>query len=192
MAKCRPGSTPQRGLDARSVGRPGAGRSRKKALEALIAFFIAVVAYISIRFEPKMALAAFLAMLHDLLVTVGIYSLFGFQVTPDTVDRDPHDPRLLALRHRRRLRPDPRQHEALRSVGDMTYSAMVNLSMNQTLARSINTSMVAILPVLAVLLVGADLLGRDHAAELRRGAHRRTDLAVRTRRSSSPRRCSRS
>ena len=52
---------------------------------------------------------------------------------------------------------------------------MVNLSMNQTLARSINTSLVAILPVLAVLLVGADLLGCDDAAELRTRAVRRTD-----------------
>ena len=67
--------------------RPDLGRSdhRQRALEALIVFFIAVVAYISIRFEPKMALAAFIAMVHDLLVTVGVYSLFGFQITPDTV-----------------------------------------------------------------------------------------------------------
>ena len=57
----------------------------KKAIEALIIFFIVVAIYIRIRFEPKMALAAIIAMIHDILVAVGIYSIFGFQVTPDTV-----------------------------------------------------------------------------------------------------------
>ena len=56
-----------------------------KAIEALIIFFIVVAIYISIRFEPKMALAAFIAMIHDVLVAIGIYSIFNFQVTPDTV-----------------------------------------------------------------------------------------------------------
>ncbi len=59
--------------------------------------------------------------------------------------------------------------------GDITYSEMVNLSMNQTLARSINTSLVAILPVLAVLLVGADLLGATDTAGLRSRAVRWVD-----------------
>jgi preprotein translocase subunit SecF len=130
-----------------------------KAIQALIAFFIAVVAYISIRFEPKMALAAFLAMLHDLAVTVGIYAIFGFQVTPDTViavltilGYSLYDTVVVFDRVRDNTKP-------FAASGRMTYSAMVNLSMNQTLARSINTSMVAILPVLSVLLVGAELLG---------------------------------
>jgi len=57
----------------------------QRALTALIAFFVLVAIYISFRFEPKMAVAAFIAMIHDLLVTIGVYSLFGFQVTPDTV-----------------------------------------------------------------------------------------------------------
>src|SRR5262249_17640254 len=56
-----------------------------KAIEALIIFFIVVAIYISFRFEPKMALAAFIAMIHDVLIAVGIYSIFNFQVTPDTV-----------------------------------------------------------------------------------------------------------
>ena len=51
----------------------------------MIVFFIVVVLYISFRFEWKMALAALIAVIHDLLITAGIYSLFGFQVTPDTV-----------------------------------------------------------------------------------------------------------
>jgi preprotein translocase subunit SecF len=142
-----------------SVGPTWGGQITNRALEALIVFFIAVVAYISIRFEPKMAVAAFVAMVHDLLVTVGVYSLFGFQITPDTViailtilGYSLYDTVVVFDRVR------DNTGGVLKS-GDITYGEMVNLSMNQTLARSINTSLVAILPVLAVLLVGADLLG---------------------------------
>ncbi|HVA52588.1 MAG TPA: protein translocase subunit SecF [Acidimicrobiales bacterium] len=142
-----------------NVGPTWGGQITNKALEALIVFFIAVVAYISIRFEPKMAVAAFIAMVHDLLVTVGVYSLFGFQITPDTViailtilGYSLYDTVVVFDRVRDNT-------QGVLKSGDLTYSDMVNLSMNQTLARSINTSLVAILPVLAVLLIGADLLG---------------------------------
>jgi len=142
-----------------SVGPTWGGQITNKALEALIVFFIAVVAYISIRFEPKMAVAAFVAMVHDLLVTVGVYSIFGFQITPDTViailtilGYSLYDTVVVFDRVRDNT-------QGVLKGGDITYSEMVNLSMNQTLARSINTSLVAILPVLAVLLIGADLLG---------------------------------
>jgi preprotein translocase subunit SecF len=142
-----------------NVGPTWGGQITNKALEALIVFFIAVVAYISIRFEPKMAVAAFIAMVHDLLVTVGVFSLFGFQITPDTViavltilGYSLYDTVVVFDRVRDNT-------QGVLKGGDLTYSEMVNLSMNQTLARSINTSLVAILPVLAVLLIGADLLG---------------------------------
>ncbi|HEV3268491.1 MAG TPA: protein translocase subunit SecF [Acidimicrobiales bacterium] len=142
-----------------NVGPTWGGQITNKALEALIVFFIAVVAYISIRFEPKMAIAAFVAMVHDLLVTVGVYSIFGFQITPDTViailtilGYSLYDTVVVFDRVRDNT-------QGVLKGGDLTYSEMVNLSMNQTLARSINTSLVAILPVLAVLLIGADLLG---------------------------------
>ena len=130
-----------------------------KAIQALIIFFIVVAVYISIRFEPKMALAAFIAMIHDVLVAVGIYSIFDFQVTPDTVvailtilGYSLYDTVVVFDRVRDNTR-------GIGSSGRMTYPQLINLSMNQTLARSINTSMVAILPVLAVLLIGAQLLG---------------------------------
>ena len=130
-----------------------------KAIQALIIFFVVVAIYISIRFEPKMALAAFIAMVHDVLVAVGIYSIFNFQVTPDTVvailtilGYSLYDTVVVFDRVRDNTR-------GIGSSGRMTYPQLINLSMNQTLARSINTSMVAILPVLAVLLIGAQLLG---------------------------------
>jgi len=118
-----------------------------------------VAIYISIRFEPKMALAAFIAMIHDVLVAVGIYSIFNFQVTPDTVvailtilGYSLYDTVVVFDRIRDNTR-------GIGSSGRMTYPQLVNLSMNQTLARSINTSAVAVLPVLAVLLIGAQVLG---------------------------------
>ena len=106
-----------------------------------------------------MALAAFIAMIHDVLVAVGIYSIFNFQVTPDTVvailtilGYSLYDTVVVFDRVRDNTR-------GIGSSGRMTYPQLINLSMNQTLARSINTSMVAILPVLAVLLIGAQILG---------------------------------
>jgi preprotein translocase subunit SecF len=145
--------------NVQTVGPSWGSSVTNKAIEALIIFFVVVGIYISIRFEPKMALAAFIAMLHDVAVAVGVYSLFNFQVTPDTVvailtilGYSLYDTVVVFDRVRDNTK-------GLGSSGRMTYSQLINLSMNQTLARSINTSLVAILPVLAVLLVGAQLLG---------------------------------
>ncbi|HEV2428032.1 MAG TPA: protein translocase subunit SecF [Acidimicrobiales bacterium] len=142
-----------------SVGPTWGGGITRRAIEALIVFFVAVVLYISVRFEPKMALAAFIAMVHDLLVTVGVFSLFGFQITPDTVialltilGYSLYDTVVVFDRVRDNA-------STVLKTGDLSYADMVNLSMNQTLARSINTSLVAILPVLSVLIVGAYILG---------------------------------
>jgi preprotein translocase subunit SecF len=142
-----------------SVGPTWGGQVTQKAVIALIVFLVLVAVYISIRFEPKMAVAAFVALLHDLLITAGVYSLAGFQVTPDTViavltilGYSLYDTVVVFDRVRDNTK-------GLGATGRMTYSEMVNLSMNQTLARSINTSLVAILPVLSVLLIGAELLG---------------------------------
>jgi preprotein translocase subunit SecF len=142
-----------------TVGPTWGSQVTEKALIALIVFLVLVAVYISIRFEPKMAIAAFVALLHDLLVTAGVYSLAGFQVTPDTViavltilGYSLYDTVVVFDRVRDNTK-------GLGASGRMTYSEMVNLSMNQTLARSINTSLVAILPVLSVLLIGAELLG---------------------------------
>ena len=153
------GHTTPDAVSSSTVGPTWGGEVTDRALIALLAFFVAVVLYISSRFEPKMALAAFVAMVHDLLVTVGVYSIFNFQITPDTVvalltilGYSLYDTVVVFDRVRD-------NSKGILNAGNMTYSDMVNLSMNQTLARSINTSLVAILPVLSVLLVGAELLG---------------------------------
>ncbi len=142
-----------------TVGPTWGSSITNKAIEALIIFFIVVAIYISIRFEPKMALAAFIAMIHDVLIAIGIYSIFGFQVTPDTVvailtilGYSLYDTVVVFDRVRDNTK-------GIGSSGRLTYPQLINLSMNQTLARSINTSMVAIIPVLAILVIGAQVLG---------------------------------
>ena len=146
--------------------------------------------YISIRFEPKMALAAFIAMIHDVLVAIGIYSIFNFQVTPDTVvailtilGYSLYDTVVVFDRVRDNTK-------GIGSSGRLTYPQLINLSMNQTLARSINTSMVAILPVLAVLLIGAAAPGRARRCSPTAWPSSSACSRGPTRRSSSPRRCS--
>jgi preprotein translocase subunit SecF len=146
-------------VSSTTVGPTWGGQVTQRAIVALIVFLVLVAVYISIRFEPKMAVAAFVALIHDLLVTAGVYSLAGFQVTPDTViavltilGYSLYDTVVVFDRVRDNTK-------GLGASGRMTYSEMVDLSMNQTLARSINTSLVAILPVLSVLVIGAELLG---------------------------------
>ena len=146
-------------VSVENVGATWGSQITKKAIIAVIVFFIVVVVYISFRFEWKMALAAFIAVIHDLLVTAGIYSLFGFQVTPDTViailtilGYSLYDTVVVFDRIRDSTK-------GLGASGRITYEDVVNLSMNQVLARSINTSLVAILPVLSVLVIGAEILG---------------------------------
>ncbi len=150
---------PTSSVSINDVGPTWGGQVTDKAIEALIIFFIVVAIYISIRFEFKMAVAAIIAVIHDLAVTVGVYSLFGFQVTPDTViavltvlGYSLYDTVVVFDRIRDNA-------TGLGASGRISYSDMVNLSMNQTLARSINTSAVAIVPVLSVLVVGSIFLG---------------------------------
>jgi preprotein translocase subunit SecF len=141
------------------VGPTWGGDITSKAVRALVVFFLAIALYITFRFEWKMAVAALIAVLHDILLTVGIYSLSGFQVTPATViafltilGYSLYDTIVVFDRVKENAK-------SLGATGRITYSDMVNLSMNQVLARSVNTSLVAIMPILSVLVVGAELLG---------------------------------
>ena len=131
----------------------------KKARTALIAFFVLISAYIWLRFEWKMAVAALSAVVHDIFVTVGVYSLSRFEVTPATVvafltilGYSLYDTIVVFDKVDENTR-------GLSAAGKMTYSDTVNLSMNQVLMRSLNTSLVAILPILSILLIGAGVLG---------------------------------
>jgi preprotein translocase subunit SecF len=158
-ALAKAANTSPNNVNFNDVGATWGSQVTSKAIEALIVFLLAVTLYISVRFEFKMAVAAIVAVIHDILVTAGIYSLTGFQVTPDTViavltvlGYSLYDTVVVFDRIRENAK-------GLGASGRITYSDMVNLSMNQTLARSINTSLVAIMPVLSVLVVGAFFLG---------------------------------
>ncbi|MGH3849436.1 MAG: protein translocase subunit SecF, partial [Pseudonocardiaceae bacterium] len=130
-----------------------------KAIRAVLIFLVVVTAYIWFRFEAKMALAALVALVHDILVTVGIYSLSGFTVSPDTViafltilGYSLYDTIVVFDKVQENTK-------GLASAGKVTYTDTVNLSMNQVLARSINTSFVAIIPIMSILVIGAWILG---------------------------------
>jgi len=142
-----------------SVGPSWGEEISRKALRALVFFLIAITIYVTLRFEFKMALATLVALFHDILVTIGVYSLGYFPVTPATViafltilgysiydgivvfDRVDENTRLVS------------------STNRVTYGAMVNLSLNQTLMRSLNTQLTAMLPMLSLLLVGSLIMG---------------------------------
>jgi preprotein translocase subunit SecF len=131
----------------------------KKARNALIAFFILISAYISLRFEWKMAVAALAAVVHDILVTVGVYSISRFEVTPATVVAFLT---ILGYSLYDTIVVFDKVQENTKGVsasGRFTYSDTVNLSMNQVLMRSINTSVVAIMPIVSILVIGAGVLG---------------------------------
>ncbi|MGY1804007.1 protein translocase subunit SecF [Blastococcus sp. SYSU D00922] len=130
-----------------------------QALIALVVFLVAVVLFLAVRFQPKMAIGAMAALAHDIVVTAGIYSLVGFEVTPSTVigfltilGFSLYDTVVVFDK------VDENVKDLDRSAR-MTWSEAANLAVNQTLMRSINTSVIALLPVAGLLFVGAGLLG---------------------------------
>jgi preprotein translocase subunit SecF len=130
----------------------------KKAIRALIAFFILITIYISIRFEWRMAIAALLAVFHDVFISVGIYSIFGFEVTPATVIAFLT---ILGFSLYDTIVVFDKVHENTRQMITQraSYGEIVNKSMNEVLMRSINTSLAAVLPVISLLVIGVKMLG---------------------------------
>lgn len=131
----------------------------RKALRALIVFFIAVAAYISWRLEWRMAAGAILAVIHDVVLSVAVYAIFGFEVTPGTVIAF-----LTILGYSLYdtivVYDKVKANEGhLTLGGDRTYTDMMNLSLNQTFMRSLNTTLSTILPVASILFIGAGVFG---------------------------------
>jgi preprotein translocase subunit SecF len=138
----------------------------QKALEGLIAFLIAIVIYLSIAFEWKMAASALVALAHDILITIGVYALTGFQVSPATViglltilGYSLYDTVVVFDKVRENT-------AGLVGTRKSTYTQAANLALNQTLVRSINTSLIALLPVAAILAVSVTLLGNGELKDL--------------------------
>jgi preprotein translocase subunit SecF len=152
-------------ISEQDVGPSWGSQISRKAIEGLFIFLVLVSIYISFRFEPKMAASALIALAHDLIITAGIYALVGRQITPETIiailtilgyslydtvvifDKIKENAGMTAM------------------VARETYSGMVNMSLNQTLMRSLNTSLVVLLPIGSLLLFGGQTL-KDFAFAL--------------------------
>jgi len=138
----------------------------QKALTGLVVFLVAIVIYLSVMFEWRMAVGALVALFHDVFITVGIYALVGFEVTPATVigvltilGYSLYDTVVVFDKVKENTK-------GLAGGSRMTYSEAANLAVNQTLVRSINTSVVGLLPVAALLFVGAYVLGAGTLKDL--------------------------
>jgi preprotein translocase subunit SecF len=142
-----------------TVGASWGSDITESAVRALVLFFLAILVYLSVRLEWRMAVAAIVAVFHDVLVSVGVYALFQFEVTPGTVIAFLT---ILGYSIYDTIVVDDKIKENQRLVGmsgRMTYGQMTSLSMNQVLLRSLNTSIISILPVVALLVVGAGIMG---------------------------------
>ena len=137
-----------------TVGPSWGNEITKQAGVALVVFFVVITLYMSWQLEWRMALSGLAAVIHDVLVTVGIYSIFGFEVTPPTVISfltilgfSLYDTIVV---YDRVLENSARYDRSER----YTYTAIVRRSLNQVFMRSLNTTVVAILPVVALVTIG--------------------------------------
>ncbi|WP_216206110.1 protein translocase subunit SecF [Amycolatopsis aidingensis] len=142
------------------------GEISEKALIALAVFLVLVTIFLALYFERRMAIAAVVALLHDVVVTAGVYSLIGFEVTPATViglltilGFSLYDTVVVFDKVKENTR-------GLLGLTRRTYGEAANLALNQTLMRSINTSVIALLPVLGLMVVGYILLGSGTLQDL--------------------------
>jgi preprotein translocase subunit SecF len=147
------------GMSVQYVGPTWGSSITSKALEALIIFLIVIVIYLSVAFEWRMAVGAFVALMHDILITVGVYALIGFTVSPTSViglltilGYSLYDTVVVFDKVRENT-------AGLVTTERSTYTQAANLALNQTLVRSINTSLTALIPVAAILFIGGALLG---------------------------------
>ena len=152
-------------ITVKTVGPLWGSQISSKAVQALIAFLIVIVIYLSIAFDLRMAIAAFIALLHDLVIATGVYALAGFQVAPATViglltilGYSLYDTVVVFDKVRENT-------AGLLGGARTTYSQAANLALNQTLVRSINTSLIALLPVAAILVVATAVLGGSNELE---------------------------
>ncbi|MGW4164131.1 protein translocase subunit SecF [Streptomyces sp. NPDC004788] len=152
-------NVPQEKIAAEIVGPSWGDQIATKAWTGLAVFMILVVLYLAIAFEWRMAVAALVALIHDLTITVGIYSLVGFEVTVGTViglltilGYSLYDTVVVfdSLKE---------QTKGITKQTRWTYSDVANRSINGTLVRSINTTVVALLPVAGLLFIGGGVLG---------------------------------
>ncbi|WP_406479905.1 protein translocase subunit SecF [Streptomyces sp. NBC_01615] len=146
-------------INADLVGPSWGDQIANKAWEGLAIFMVLVVIYLAIAFEWRMAAAALVALIHDITITVGIYALVGFEVTPGTViglltilGYSLYDTVVVFDSLKEQTKDITKQTR-------WTYSDVADRSINGTLVRSINTTVVALLPVAGLLFIGGGVLG---------------------------------
>jgi preprotein translocase subunit SecF len=151
-------------VSANSVSSTWGADITEQAVRALVVFLVAVTIFISIRFEWRMAVAALIATAHDVLISVGIYSIFGFVVTPATViafltilGYSLYDTIVVFDR----IKENRARFAALK----VPYDDVVNVSTNQVLLRTLATSITSMIPVLSILVIGAWIMGATTLSE---------------------------
>jgi preprotein translocase subunit SecF len=159
-------SAPREQIDVSAIGPRWGNQISRQAIRGLVVFLLLVTIYIAVRFEWRMAVAALLTLLHDVAATIGIYALVGFHVTPASVIA------LLTILGYSlydtvvvfdRVTEDTAR---LGSSSSSTYSEVANKSLNNVLVRSLSTSITSLLPVGALLFIGAQLLGATTLEDL--------------------------
>jgi preprotein translocase subunit SecF len=145
-------------VNVQDIGPTWGKEISRKAFTGLLMVLLAISLYIAFRFEPKMALGAMIALVHDVLITAGIYALTGREVTPETViailtilGYSLYDTVVIYDKIKENT-------ESSALTSRLGYSGVVDLSLNQTLMRSVNTSLVVLLPIVSLLLFGGATL----------------------------------
>ncbi|HEY3608553.1 MAG TPA: protein translocase subunit SecF [Pseudonocardiaceae bacterium] len=153
------GKAAQTAISDSAVSGSWGAQISQQALIGLIVFLVLVTIFLSIYFERWMALAALIALGNDLIITAGVYSIVGFEVSPATViglltilGFSLYDAVVVFDKVKENTR-------GILGLTRRTFAEEANLALNQTLMRSINTSLIALLPVLGLLVVGIGLLG---------------------------------
>ncbi|WP_019815923.1 protein translocase subunit SecF [Saccharomonospora saliphila] len=160
------GQPSQQVISDSAVSASWGGEISQQALIALAVFLVLVTVFLVIYFEKWMAVAALVALVHDIVVTAGVYSLVGFEVTPATaiglltiLGYSLYDTVVVFDKVKENTR-------GLLNLSRRTYPEAANLAVNQTLMRSINTSLIALLPVVGLLVIGYILLGSGTLQDL--------------------------
>ncbi|MEV6862322.1 protein translocase subunit SecF [Streptosporangium subroseum] len=157
---------PQDQVNLQVIGASWGGQVANQAIIGLIVFMLAIILYLTLAFEWKMALAAVVALLHDLVITAGVYAWSGFEVTPATLlgfltilGYSLYDAVVV-------FDMIKEVTAKLGTTSKMTYTEAANNALNHTLIRSLNTTLVAILPVAAILFIGTTLFGAGTLKDL--------------------------
>jgi preprotein translocase subunit SecF len=146
-------------ISVNEVGPTWGDEISRSALRALVAFFLAIAVYISLRFEWKMAVGALVSVLHDILITIGIYSLFSFDISPATaiafltiLGYSLYDTIVVYDKVGENVAAPPPGQRAI------SYAQGVNNALNEVLMRSVNTTVTSLLPITSLIIFGS-LLG---------------------------------